>query len=228
MILEPHDFWQTLFAPGSFPVAGVTHRGFYPATLPDGRQILLPIRVLPGDGGQAVASLIVNQASFAVLDALADGMVSLWHDARPEVVIGVPTLGLPLAEGVARRLGHSRVVALGTSRKFWYDPALSEPLKSITTPDGGKDIYLDPRMLPLLRGKRVLLVDDVVSSGSSLAAVLRLLEKAGIEPVGIAVAMEQGTRWQQQIPGADRIRGVFRTPILEADADGFRDPGDTA
>ncbi|MCA0204779.1 MAG: phosphoribosyltransferase [Proteobacteria bacterium] len=224
MDLKPHDFWQTLFALGSFPVAGATHRGVYPATLPDGRQILLPIRVLPGNGTQAVASLIVNQASFAVLDALADAMVSLWREARPEVVIGVPTLGLPLAEGVARRLGHSRVVALGTSRKFWYDPALSEPLKSITTPGGGKDIYLDPRMLPLLTGKRVLLVDDVVSSGSSLAAVLRLLDKAGIAPVGVAVAMEQGRRWQQAVPGAERIRGVFRTPILEACDGGFRDP----
>jgi Adenine/guanine phosphoribosyltransferases and related PRPP-binding proteins len=224
MPLAPHDFWQEIFAPGTHPLGGV-HRDVYPATLPDGRQILLPIRVLPGDGTQAVASLIVNQASFAVLDALMDAMAAAWRDTAPEVVIGVPTLGLPLAEGVARRLGHKRVVALGTSRKFWYDPALSEPLKSITTPGGGKDIYLDPRMLPLLQGKRVLLVDDVVSSGSSLAAVLRLLDKAGIMPQGIAVAMEQGTRWQEVLPGAERVAGVFRTPILQAAEGGFRDPG---
>ena len=221
MPLAPHDFWQELFAPGAFPVEGVIHRDFFPATLPDGRQILLPIRVLPGDGTQAVASLIVNQASFAVLDALMDAMAALWRDAAPEVVIGVPTLGLPLAEGVARRLGHARMVALGTSRKFWYDPALSEPLKSITTPGGGKDIYLDPRMLPLLRGKRLLLVDDVVSSGASMAAVLRLLDKAGIAPTGIAVAMEQGTRWLDSVPGAARIKGVFRTPILRVIEDGY-------
>ncbi|WP_068304183.1 phosphoribosyltransferase [Pararhodobacter sp. CCB-MM2] len=223
--LAPHDFWQQIFPAGTFAAPeGRLHTGFYPASLPDGRQIQLPMRVLPGDGTQGVASLIVNQASFAVLDALMDAMAGHWRDAAPEVVIGVPTLGLPLAEGVARRLGHSRVVALGTSRKFWYDPALSEPLKSITTPGGGKDIYLDPRMLPLLEGKRVLLVDDVVSSGASMAAVLRLLAKAGIAPMGISVAMQQGTRWQETVPGADRIKGVFQTPILEVIEDGFRAP----
>ncbi|MCA2012554.1 phosphoribosyltransferase [Cereibacter sphaeroides] len=223
--LAPHDFWQQIFPAGTFAAPeGRLHTGFYPASLPDRRQIQLPLRVLPGDGTQGVASLIVNQASFVVLDALMDAMAGHWRDAAPEVVIGVPTLGLPLAEGVARRLGHSRVVALGTSRKFWYDAALSEPLKSITTPGGGKDIYLDPRMLPLLEGKRVLLVDDVVSSGASMAAVLRLLGKAGIAPMGISVAMQQGTRWHETVPGAERIKGVFQTPILEVTEAGFRAP----
>ena len=217
-----HDVWQTLHPPGTFPDApGTVHRGTYPATLPDGRQILLPIRILPGDGTRAVASLIVNQASFAVEDALADAMAALWRDAGAEVVVGVPTLGLPLANALARRLGHARMVPLGTSRKFWYDDRLSEPLKSITTPGGGKSIYLDPRMLPLLDGRRVLLVDDVVSSGSSLAAVLRLLDKAGVRPAGIAVAMEQGQRWRGALPDPDRVRGVLRTPLLRViDTDG--------
>ncbi|WP_127105244.1 phosphoribosyltransferase [Pararhodobacter zhoushanensis] len=222
MTLAPHDFWQQIFAPGSYATgSGTVHTHHYPATLPDGRQILLPIRVLPGDGTQAVASLIVNQASFVVHDALVEGMAALWADAKADVVIGVPTLGLTLATSLARRFGHARMVALGTSRKFWYDEALSEPLKSITTPGGGKDIYLDPRMLPLLQGRRVLLVDDVVSSGSSLAAVLRLLDKAGIAPVGVAVAMEQGTKWRQTVPGPERVKGVFATPILRAVDGGF-------
>jgi len=217
-----HDVWQALYPPGTFPDApGTLHRGTYPARLPDGRQLLLPIRVLPGDGTRAVASLIVNQASFAVEDALADAMAALFRGAGAEVVVGVPTLGLPLANALARRLGHSRMVPLGTSRKFWYDDGLSEPLKSITTPGGGKSIYLDPRMLPLLDGRRVLLVDDVVSSGSSLAAVLRLLDKAGVRPAGIAVAMEQGQRWRGVVPDPDRVRGVLRTPLLRVvDEDG--------
>lgn len=209
----PHAFWQDIYPPGTFPDApGTVYRGSFPATLPDGRQILLPIRVLPGDGARAVASLIVNQASFAVEDALADAMAGIWRDAGAEVVVGIPTLGLPLANALARRLGHRRMVPLGTSRKFWYDEWLSEPLKSITTPGGGKDIYLDPRMLPLIHGRRVLLVDDVVSSGSSLAAVLRLLGKVGVQPMGIAVAMEQGTLWRHGLP--DCLSGALRTPLL--------------
>ena len=216
-----HEFWQDLHPPGTFPDSpGTVHRGAYPSALPDGRQILLPIRILPGEGSQAVASLIVNQASFAVQDALADAMAAIWCDAGAEVVIGVPTLGLPLADALARRLGHERMVPLGTSRKFWYEERLSEPLKSITTPGGGKDIYLDPRMLPLLEGRRVLVVDDVVSSGSSLSAVLRLLEKVGVHPIGIAVAMEQGQLWRGAVP-CD-VRGVLRTPLLRVIDSGGR------
>ncbi len=222
MPLSPHEFWQVLHPPGSFPDGpGVLHRDFYPASLPDGRQLRLPIRILPGDGGRAVASLIVNQASFAVEDAVAEAMAALWRPAEAEVVLGVPTLGLALAGNLARRLGHGRMVALGTSRKFWYDDGLSEPLKSITSPGGGKSLYLDPRMLPLLAGRRVLLVDDVVSTGSSLAAALRLLERAGITPVGVAVAMEQGGRWRGVLPGPERVRGVLRSPLLGVVDGGF-------
>ncbi|WP_341862160.1 phosphoribosyltransferase [Gymnodinialimonas sp. 57CJ19] len=221
MRLEPHAFWQHLDAPGTHATApGTVYQKAYPATLPDGRQLLLPIRDLPGGAG-AVASLIVNQASFIVEDALADAMAAQWQDTAPDVVVGVPTLGLPMANALARRLGHGRMVPLGTSRKFWYEDALSEPISSITSPGRGKTIYLDPRMVPLLSGRKVLLVDDVVSTGTSLAAVLRLLAKAGIMPAGIAVAMEQGTQWHQTLPLAERLRGAIKSPLLTASGEGY-------
>lgn len=223
LFVEPHQFWQTFVPPGSHRTGpGTVHRDFYPAELADGRQLLLPIRVLPGDGTRAVASLIINQASFPVEDALAEAMAELWRPVAADIVVGVPTLGLPLAGNLARRLGHPRMVALGTSRKFWYRDDLSEPMHSITSPGRGKTIFLDPRMLPLLQDRRVLLVDDVASTGSSLAAVLRLLAKAQIRPVGIAVAMEQSRRWQEAL-GADagRLRGVLASPLLAKVAGGW-------
>lgn len=224
MSLLPHEFWQTVYPAGSFPEPSGGHRNMFPARLPDGRQIALPIRVLPGDGKSAVASLIVNQASFAVADALCDAMADTARAFAPDIVIGMPTLGLPLAEGVARRLGHARMVALGTSRKFWYRDELSEPLRSITSPDHGKTLFLDPRMLPVLDDRRVLLVDDVVSSGASAASALRLLAKAAIRPVAMAVAMKQGRRWiepvAQAAPGLDVISAIA-SPRLSRGADGL-------
>ncbi|WP_090597358.1 phosphoribosyltransferase [Pelagibacterium luteolum] len=222
MRLKPHEFWQVLDAPGTHASGpGTFYAAGYPATLPDGRQLLLPIRPLPGQDGRAVASLIINQASFEVEDALADIMAAQWRELAPEVVVGVPTLGLPLANGVARRLGHTRIVPLGTSRKFWYTQELSEPISSITSPGKDKTIYLDPRMVPLIEGRRVLLVDDVVSTGTSLAAVLRLLAKAGITPMGIAVAMEQGIRWHSVLPEPDRVQAAVRSPLLESAGKAF-------
>lgn len=220
MPLAPHQFWQTVYPQGTFdtaPVGGFSD--LYPASLADGRQIALPIRVLPGGNDKAVASMIVNQASFAVEDALSDAMVAHAQAYEPEVVIGVPTLGLPLANGVARRLGHERMVALGTSRKFWYSEELSEPMSSITSPEHAKRLYLDPRMLPLLEGRRVVVVDDVVSSGTSMLAVLKLLEKAGIRPVAAVFGMLQGDNWRQIVAEFDagfvaNIHGAITSPRL--------------
>ena len=224
-MLAPHQFWQEIHAPGTF--ADGIAEGFadlYPATLPDGRQVALPIRVLPGGDDRAVASLIVNQASFAVEDALAGAMTEAARHYHPAVVVGVPTLGLPLAANVARRLGHPRMVALGTSRKFWYDEALSEPLRSITSPGGEKRIYVDPRMLPVLEGRPFVLVDDVVSTGASLVSVLRLLERAGLRPAAAIFAMLQGESWRNALAEAGMgdlpIHSATATPLLARGPDG--------
>lgn len=224
MPLAPHQFWQAIEVAGTHlqPPQGWVE-GF-PATLPDGRQLLLPIRVLPGDGTAAVASLIINQASFVVEDAISAAMADLLRPHAPDVVIGVPTLGLPLANNVARRLGHERMVALGTSRKFWYRDEFSAPMSSITSPTHQKTIYLDPRSLPLLEGRRVAVVDDVISSGTSMAAVLNLLGQAGIEPVAIVAAMLQGNRWQEPLqPWRDRITAPLASPRLHRNAAGHWD-----
>lgn len=212
----PHQFWQTIDPDGTHdtaPVAGWTES--YPATLPDGRQLLLPIRVLPGEGMSAVASLIINQASFAVEDTLSAAMADLLRPHRPDVIIGVPTLGLPVANNVARRLGHDRMVALGTSRKFWYRDDLSAPMRSITSPGQGKTIFLDPRSLPLLEGRRIAVIDDVISTGSSMLAVLTLLANAGLTPVAIAAAMLQGQKWRHELEAwQDRILAPVASPRL--------------
>jgi adenine/guanine phosphoribosyltransferase-like PRPP-binding protein len=224
--LAPHQFWQEIHPPSTFPDDPADgFRDLYPARLPDGRQIALPIRTLPGDGTRAVASLIINQASFAVEDALSDAMARALRPLDADVVIGVPTLGLPLANAVARRLGHPRMVALGTSRKFWYDEGLSEPMSSITSPDQIKRLYLDPRMLPLLRGRRVAVVDDVVSSGASMRAVLALLAKAEVYPVALVFAMLQTERWRPVLEAIDpalpgKVHGAIRTPLLDRRDDG--------
>ena len=220
--MQPHAFWQDFNA--TAPAAPFTDQ--FPITLIDGRILVLPIRPL-GDTGHAIASLILNQAAFEVEDALADLLAAQLAAYRPDVVVGLPTLGLSLARGVAQRLGHSRFVALGTSRKFWYDPDLSVPMTSITSPGTEKRLYVDPRMVPLLQGKRVALVDDVISSGTSICAGLAVLERVGVTPVAIGAAMLQTTRWQDHI-GAydpalpDRVCGAFRSPLLVRNGAGWQ------
>lgn len=221
MSIPPHGFWQTLDGTGPFPEDGFVDR--YPAALPDGRRLWLPIRMLPGDGDEAVASLILTQASFEVQDVLADVLAERLRDLRAEVIAGVPTLGLALAAAVAKRLGHPRFVALGTSRKFWYDDALSVPVSSITSPGAGKRLFLDPRMLPLLDGQRVVVIDDVVSTGTTLSAARSLLSLAGCAPVAAGFAMAQGVSWTAEA-GDLPVRHAIASPRLRRNADGSWTP----
>ena len=224
--MQPHDFWQEIHPPRTFerlPADG--HHGFFPAELDNGRQLRLPIREL-ADGEHALASLIINQAGFAVEEALCAGLADKVRLFEPDVVVGLPTLGLTLASGTAKNLGHSRYVPLGTSRKFWYREELSVPMSSITSPDQVKRLYLDPRMLPLIEGRRVVLVDDVISSGRSVVAALRLLDACGIKPVAIGAAMLQTDAWREPLAAIDlrmpeRVVSVLRTPRLKKVAGGW-------
>lgn len=222
--MQPHDFWQTIDPAGTLEDDG-PFSDAYPARLTDGRRLLLPIRAL-ADGRHGLASLIVNQASFEVLSALADDLAARLRPHAPDVVVGLPTLGLTLAAAVAERLGHSRYVPCGTSRKFWYVEELSVPISSVTT-HHVKRLYVDPRMLPLLKGRRVALVDDVISSGTSIVAGLSLMAAVGVEPVAVGAAMLQTDRWRAALADLspvwpDRVVGSLATPLLERAGDGWR------
>uniref|UniRef100_UPI0005B93BE4 phosphoribosyltransferase family protein n=1 Tax=Pseudacidovorax intermedius TaxID=433924 RepID=UPI0005B93BE4 len=114
-------------------------------------------------------------------------------------------------------------VPLGYSRKFWYDEALSGAVQSITTPTAGKRVYLDPHLLPLVQGKRAVVVDDAVSSGRTLLAPWTMLESIGVEVAAVGVAMRQGLRWRDTLgpERAARVVGIFESPLLRATNEGW-------
>jgi adenine/guanine phosphoribosyltransferase-like PRPP-binding protein len=211
-------YWQDLTAaiPARFS-ATPPYRFGYPVTLPCGRILVLPLRQLP-DGNRAVASLIANQASNIVVAALADHMATQASTLDAEIIVGLPTLGLAFAALVAERLGQTRYVPLGYSRKFWYDDALSEPVASITSPEAGKRLRLDPNLLPLIEGRRVALVDDAISTGATAVAAVRLLQKAGADVAGMIVAMKQTNRWEAPaaaLAAPLAVRAVYGCPLFQ-------------
>ena len=207
------EFWQRFEPAADMPPHGESMA----VPMPDGTALRLPLRDY---GGVAVTGLIVNQASFPVLTRLAGWMADAARPLGAEVVCGLPTLGHALAPEVAARLGHPNWVAAGYSRKRWYEEALSVPVSSSTTP-GERRIWLDPRSLDRLAGRRVLLVDDVISTGSSALAGLALLERAGVRPVGLCVAMAQGNRWVPSWPADVPVVAAFATPLLRPGIGGW-------
>lgn len=208
--------WQPA---GSFTVqpAGpyTTH---YPVPLVDGSWLELPLRALPG-GQEAIALLMSNQTPFAVENALAPLVTQLARELAPEAVVGVPTMGLDYARLAARGLNLPHYAALGLSRKFWYDEALSEPMVSITSPGQHKRLYLDPALLARVAGQRVVLIDDVINTGSTTAAALRLLTKAGAEVAGVVALLTEGHAWRRTLGelGPEwpaRVKAVGHIPMF--------------
>lgn len=217
-------YWQDLTPeiPARFG-ASPPYRFGYPVRLPCGRFLVLPLRRLP-DGDRAVASLIANQASNGVVATLADHMAARARELDAEIVVGLPTLGLAFASLVAERLGQSRYVPLGYSRKFWYDDALSEPVSSITSPEAGKQLRLDPNLRSLVEGRRVVLVDDAISTGVTAIAAVRLLQKVGVDVAGMVVAMKQTNRWEAAVTALSTplaVRAVYGCPLFQWSADGW-------
>lgn len=217
-------YWQELHdeVPARFSLKA-PHRYGYPVRFRNGKVLVLPLRRLP-NSEHAVASLIANQASHNVVVALAGTMAEEARGLGAEVVVGLPTLGLSFAALVAERLGQSRYVPLGYSRKFWYDDALSEPVSSITSPEAGKRLRLDPNLIPLVEGRRIVLVDDAISTGATAVAACRLLARAGAEIAGIVVAMKQTNRWVAAMEGVvppANVRAAYGCPRFTLREDGW-------
>jgi adenine/guanine phosphoribosyltransferase-like PRPP-binding protein len=220
-------YWQSLTPEVPDKFASVPpYRWGYPVRLPCGRVLVLPLRELP-DGVHALASLIANQASHDVVATLADRMAVQARALAADLVVGLPTLGLVFAGPIAQRLAQPRYLPLGYSHKFWYDEALSEPVSSVTSPGRAKKLFLDPNLRPLLAGRRVVLIDDAISSGSTILAGWRLLSRLGVDIAGVVVAMKQTNRWHAALQAVDatppaRVRAVFGCPLFARADDGWR------
>lgn len=179
------------------------YEGVYPVKLPDHDWAELPFLALPPDFTTAIAYLCITENSFELEDRLSTAMADLARPLAPDVVIGMPTLGMVLAASVAKKLGHKHYVPLSYSRKFWFEDELSIPVISITSPLKPKTVFIDPRLIERLEGKRVLLVEDVISTGGTVSAELELMKKIGADVVGVVTAIKETRVWVDKLGAAD-------------------------
>ncbi|KAG4027487.1 hypothetical protein MFRU_029g00110 [Monilinia fructicola] len=198
----------------------------FPATLTPETSLLLPIRPLGNTMDDiAVCSLALPHASMTVVKELARILANKIRKFDPEVVMGLPTGGLVLAPFVAEELGFDRHIPWGYSKKPWYGDDLTTKISCIFNGPGEEpSVYLDPNLLSLIKGKRIALIDDVVSSGTTIAAMLKFLkteeEKGGmgLNIVCVGVGMLQGDKYLTQL-GAEVVEmvvGAVESPLLKA------------
>jgi adenine phosphoribosyltransferase len=182
-----------------------------------GVETRLPL--VPLNDSVAIALLMVIDQGVAFGARVGAALAEQAGPLSPEIVVGAATLGIPVAIEVSRSLGLDDYVVLQKSPKIHLADALRESLRSVTS-HGEQVLMLDRRAVPLLAGRRVFVVDDVVSTGSSLAAMLRLARRAGAEVVGVGVILTEGHDWEAVLgPDAALVRELGHIPVFRI-ADG--------
>lgn len=126
-----------------------------------------------------------------------------------------------MAIEVSRALGLDRYVILQKSPKIHLGDALVQTITSITS-KGEQRLLLDRQAVPLLAGKRVVVVDDVVASGSSLKGSLDLVRSAGGDVVGVGVILTEARDWQETLgPDSRLVHSLAHIPQFRQGAGGW-------
>lgn len=95
-----------------------------------------------------------------------------------DYIITAEAKGIPLAHEMARLQNNEKYFVARKKAKFYMTGVFESTVNSITT-EGEQKLYLDIADAELMKGKKILIVDDVVSLGQSLAAVEKLVNDAG-------------------------------------------------
>ena len=108
-----------------------------------------------------------------------------------DYIITAEAKGIPLAHEMARQTNAAKYFLARKGPKLYMTGVFESSVKSITTAKEQK-LYLDTADAELMKGKRILIVDDVISTGESLTALEVLVEKAGGIVVGRMAVLAEG------------------------------------
>lgn len=196
------------------------HTTTYPVSV-GSQHIRLPL--VPIAENVAISLLMTIDWGVKFMHTAGSELADLVRDTRPDIVATAATLGIPVAIEVTRALGLDDYMVLQKTQKIHLKDAMVESLSSITS-DGSQVLRLDRARLGAVAGKRVVLVDDVVATGGSMVACLRLLRAAGAEVVAIGVLLVEGSGWRKAL-GADAslVRTLGRIPAFAREGDAWRE-----
>ena len=128
-----------------------------------------------------------------------------------DVMITAESKGIPLICEMARLSGNERYVLARKSAKLYMRDVLTVEVRSITT-DHVQTLCLDGADAEYLKGKRVVIVDDVISTGESLRALEALVEKAGGNIVGRMAILAEGDATKR-----DDIIYLEKLPLFDSE-----------
>ena len=104
---------------------------------------------------------------------------------------------IPLVHEMARQSGRNDYFLVRKAPKLYMNGVFEAVDRSITT-KGEQKLYMDGADAAKMKGKRVLILDDVISTGGSLAAVENLVDQAGGQVVGRMAILAEGEATQRE------------------------------
>ena len=131
---------------------------------------------------------------------------------RADVIITAESKGIPLGYEMCRLSGKNRYVLARKSVKLYMKDVVKCETQSITTSEK-QVLYIDGDDAAFMKGKRVLIVDDVISTGGSLLSLENLVKQAGGKIVGKMAVLAEGD-------AIDRSDIICLAPLPLFDKDG--------
>lgn len=116
-----------------------------------------------------------------------------------DIMITAEAKSIPLIYEIARQKGENRYIIARKALKVYMKEPYGVEVRSITT-EKQQNLYIDKHDMEAMNGKRVLIIDDVISTGESLRAVEKLVKKSGGTIAGkMAVLAEGDAKYRDDI-----------------------------
>ncbi len=128
-----------------------------------------------------------------------------------DVLITAESKGIPICYEMARQAGTNRYLLARKAPKLYMKNVFTVKVNSITT-DHEQTLCLDGDDAEYMKGKRVLIVDDVISTGESLRAIEELVQQAGGNIVGKMAILAEGDATERE-----DIIYLEKLPLFNAD-----------
>ena len=128
-----------------------------------------------------------------------------------DYMITAEAKGIPLIHEMARQAGNQKYFLARKGPKLYMSGVFESTVRSITTAKE-QHLYLDTADAALMKGKKILIVDDVISTGESLLALEALVEKAGGIICGRMAILAEGDAQNR-----DDIIYLEKLPLFDAD-----------
>lgn len=146
-----------------------------------------------------------------LVNCLADTLAKKFKDVPVDYFVCPHVKVTPLVHGVALRLGHKRFVVLRKSVKpYMESPVILRPLPEM--PKHVQPLVINGKDVQLIHGQKVVIIDDVISTGNTMRMVNKLMEMASATVVANVAVLRQGDR----LPTIAHLDCLYQVPIFDA------------